>query len=87
MLIEWVGYLQLLLGTSTFTWNKYADMLTKEAAQEAKEKVKLPPVISMGDVKEVQVCQMAGDVRVRHSFFLDSVVYWNSITLLSHSPH
>ena len=32
--------------------NEYADMLAKEAAQEAKEKENLPPVISLGNVKE-----------------------------------
>ena len=63
----------------TFTWNKYADMLTKEAAQEAKEKEKLPPVISMGDVKEVQVCQMAGDMRVGHSFLAEAIL-GNAVT-------
>ena len=31
---------------------EYADMLAKEAAQEAKEKKNLSPVISLGDVKE-----------------------------------
>ena len=32
--------------------NEHADRLAKEAAQEAKEKESLPPVISLGYVKE-----------------------------------
>ena len=39
-------------GHANIKGNKYADKLAKEAAQEAMEKDKLPPVISLGDVKE-----------------------------------
>ena len=31
--------------------NEYADKLAKEAADEAKERIDLPPVITMGDIK------------------------------------
>ena len=39
-------------GHANMKCNEYADKLAKEAAQEAKEKDNLPPVISSGDVKE-----------------------------------
>ena len=39
-------------GHANIKGNEYADKLAKEAAQEAKEKDNLPPVISLGDVKE-----------------------------------
>ena len=39
-------------GHANIKGNEYADMLAKEAAQEAKEKENLPPVTSLGDVKE-----------------------------------
>ena len=39
-------------GHAEIKGNKHADRLAKEAAQEAKEKEDLPPVISLGDVKE-----------------------------------
>ena len=39
-------------GHANIKGNEYADKLAKEAAQEAKEKENLPPVISLGDVKE-----------------------------------
>ena len=39
-------------GHANIKGNKNADKLAKEAAQEAKEKDDLPPVISLGDVKE-----------------------------------
>ena len=39
-------------GHANIKGNEHADRLAKEAAQEAKEKESLPPVISFGDVKE-----------------------------------
>ena len=39
-------------GHADIKGNEHADRLAKEAAQEAKEKEDLPPVISLGDVKE-----------------------------------
>ena len=39
-------------GHADIKGNEHADRLAKEAAQEAKEKENLPPVISLGDVKE-----------------------------------
>ena len=38
-------------GHSDIKGNEYADKLAKEAADEAKERIDLPPVITMGDVK------------------------------------
>ena len=40
-------------GHADITGNEQADRLAKEAAKEAKEKEKLPAVISLSDVKEV----------------------------------
>ena len=39
-------------GHANIKGNEHADRLAKEAAKEAKEKESLPPVISLGDVKE-----------------------------------
>ena len=38
-------------GHSDIKGNEYADKLAKEAAEEAKEKTDLPPVLTMGDIK------------------------------------
>ena len=38
-------------GHSDIKGNEYADKLAKETADEAKERIDLPPVITMGDIK------------------------------------
>ena len=38
-------------GHSNIKGNEYADQMAKEAAEEAKEKTELPPIVTMGDVK------------------------------------
>ena len=38
-------------GHSDIKGNEYADKLAKEAAEEAKEKTDIPPVLTMGDIK------------------------------------
>ena len=38
-------------GHSNIQGNVYADQLAKEAAEEAKEKMELPPIVTTGDVK------------------------------------
>ena len=35
---------------SNIKGNEYADQMAKEAAEEAKEKMDLPPIVTMGDV-------------------------------------
>ena len=37
-------------GHSNIKGNEYADQMAKEAAEEAKEKMELPPIVTMGDV-------------------------------------
>ena len=38
-------------GHSNIQGNEYADQMAKEAAEEAKEMTELPPIVTMGDVK------------------------------------
>ena len=38
-------------GHSNIKGNEYADQMAKETAEEAKEKMELPPIVTMGDVK------------------------------------
>ena len=38
-------------GHSNIKGNEYADQMAKEAAEEAKENMELPPIVTMDDVK------------------------------------
>ena len=54
-------------GHSNIQGNEYANHMAKEAAEEAKEKMELPPIETMGDVKtaarENEMARYVGEIR------------------------
>ena len=57
-------------GHSNIKGNEYADQMAKETAEEAKEKMELPPIVTMGDVKTAanEMARYVGEIRKGQAF-------------------